>query len=94
MLSLFKIAPKPRVKKVLKPPKSRTKFDNRRYKLHQMVKNLCVLKSKERTIIVSHDFQISNKYIIELQTKFQYNIQTEIFDINNIEIIEPIIVKS
>ncbi len=89
MKTLFDIAPIPKLKKALKPRKKVTAFNNRRYKLHQKVKDLCDLRVKERTIIVGKAIPIIYKYIIELQTKFQYNIQPEIFIVDDIEVIEP-----
>lgn len=89
MSILFYIPPIPKVKRILKPRKKVTPFNNRRYKLHQKVKGLCDLRVKERTIIIGNSIPIIDKYIIELQTKFQYNIQSEIFDANDIEVKEP-----
>jgi hypothetical protein len=75
---LFEIPPIPKAKKFLKPKKKATPSQNRRYKLHQKVKDLCCLKSKQRTIIINYNETIDNSYIKELQDKFKYNIQTEI----------------
>lgn len=94
MKKLFEIPPIEKIKQQAFKSCKRSSFDNRRYKLHQKVKNICQLKSKQRTIIIHYDYVILNKYIIELQTKFQYNIQSEMFDIKNIEVKEPIIVKN
>ena len=94
MKTLFKIPPISKPIKVLKPRKKVTPFNNRRYKLHQKVKDLCDLRVKERTIIVGKAIPIINKYIIELQIKFQYNIQPEIFIVDDIEVIEPELVTS
>lgn len=94
MRKIFDIPPIARTDHISKPRKKRSSFDNRRYKLHQKVKDLCNLDAKERTITVHLDCKISNKYIIELQSKFHYNIQFEMFDIKNIEVKEPIIVKN
>jgi hypothetical protein len=94
MEKLFEIPPIEMIKQQALKPFKRSSFDNRRYKLHQKVKNICQLKSKQRTIIIHYDYVILDKYIIELQNKFQYNIQSEMFDIKNIEVKEPIIVKN
>lgn len=94
MLRIFNIKPIARSEPVAKARKKRSSFDNRRYKLHQKVKDICVLKAKQRTIIMHYDAEISNKFIVELQTKFHYNIQSEMFDTNEIEVIEPIILNN
>ncbi|MCV9934519.1 hypothetical protein OIU80_19740 [Flavobacterium sp. LS1R47] len=94
MKKLFEIPPIEMIKQQALNPYKRSSSTNRRYKLHQKVKNICQLNSKQRTIIIHYDYVILNKYIIELQDKFQYNIQAEMFDINNIEVKEPIIVKN
>ncbi|QZK99918.1 hypothetical protein K5L04_09435 [Flavobacterium psychrophilum] len=52
------------------------------------------MRVKERTIIIGNSIPIIDKYIIELQTKFQYNIQSEIFDANDIEVKEPKIITN
>lgn len=51
------------------------KENNRRYKLHQKVKNEVDLKSKQRLIEVPLGFETNNKYLIELRDRFQYNFQ-------------------
>ena len=51
------------------------KEHNRRYKLHQKVKNEVDLKSKQRLIEVPLGFVTSNKYLIELRDRFHYNFQ-------------------
>ena len=89
MEKFFDIKPIARSEPVSVTRKKRSSFDNRRYKLHQKVKDICELKSKQRTIIVHYTTEISNEFIIELQTKFHYNIQSEMFDTNKIEVIEP-----
>ncbi|QSW90732.1 hypothetical protein J0383_07950 [Flavobacterium endoglycinae] len=94
MLKIFDIKPIARSEPVSKSRKKRSSFDNRRYKLHQKVKDICELKSKQRTIIVHYAAEISNRYIIELQTKFHYNIQSEMFNTKEIEVIEPIIINN
>ncbi len=92
-MQIFNIKPLARTEPVLKTRKKRSSFDNRRYRLHQKVKDICELKAKQRTIIVHFASEITNKFIIELQTKFHYNIQSEMFDPNEIEVKEPIILN-
>jgi hypothetical protein len=94
MEKIFNIQPLARSEPVSKARKKRSPFDSRRYKLHQKVKDICELKSKQRTIIVHYAAEISNRYIIELQTKFHYNIQSEMFDTHEIEVIEPTILNN
>jgi hypothetical protein len=94
MEKLSDIEPLTRLKPILKGCKKRSPFDNRRYKLHQKVKNICELKPKQRTIFVHYAAEISNKFIVELQTKFQYNIQSEMFDTKEIEVIETTTVNT
>ncbi|MEO6176805.1 MAG: hypothetical protein ABIP27_16760 [Flavobacterium circumlabens] len=94
MQRIFDIKPIARSEPVSKTRKKRSTSDNRRYKLHQKVKDICVLQSKQRTIIVHYAAEISNKFIIELQTKFHYNIQSEMFDTNEIQVIDPTILNN
>lgn len=94
MQKMFDIKPIARSESISKARKKRSSFDNRRYRLHQKVKNICVLKAKQRTIIVHYASEISNKFIVELQTKFHYNIQSEMFDTREIEVIEPTILNN
>lgn len=94
MQKMFEITPLARSEPLSKSRKKRSPFDNRRYKLHQKVKDICELKSKHRTIIMHYATEISNKFIIELQTKFHYNIQSEMFDTKEIEVIKPTIVNN
>lgn len=94
MEKFFDIKPIARSEPVPVTRKKRSSFDNRRYKLHQKVKDICELQSKQRTIIVHYAAEISNKFIIELQTKFHYNIQSEMFDTNKIEVKEPTILNN
>jgi hypothetical protein len=94
MQKMFDIKPIARSKPVSSSRKKRSSFDNRRYKLHQKVKEICELRSKQRTIIVHYAAEISNKFIIELQTKFHYNIQSEMFETTQIEVIESTIINN
>lgn len=94
MQKMFDVEPLARSEPVRKARKKRSSFDNRRYKLHQKVKSICELKSKQRTIVVHYAADVSNKFIIELQTKFHYNIQSEMFDTKEIEVIEPTILNN
>ena len=55
--------------------KRRSTKNNRRYKLHQKIKNDVCLKSRQRTILIYSDDIITNKYVLELLQKFKYNIQ-------------------
>ena len=91
-LKLFEIDPiKIQKKEIVKERKKVTPFNNRRYKLHQKIKNICNLYSRKRLIKIPDGYVTSNKYITELISKFHYNVQYHIPipNINEIEVNEP-----
>ena len=65
------------------------KEHRRRYRLHQKVKNKCLLDSHKRTISVPHGYKVNDKYMRELIDKFPYNSQQEIIPAETIEVINP-----
>lgn len=56
-----------------------TSRENRRYRLHQKIKNIVKYSSKSKEIFVFQDDEqlFKNKYILELRDKFYYNVQLE-----------------
>jgi hypothetical protein len=50
----------------------------RKYRLHQKIKKMYRYEYSTKTIFVPYDEDLSNKYIIELQKKYNYQIQLEI----------------
>jgi hypothetical protein len=50
----------------------------RKYRLHQKIKKLYRYQSSTKTIFVPYNEDLRNKDIIELQTKYNYQIQLEI----------------
>ena len=96
-LKLFEVAPIVVFKKrVLNGRQKVTPTNNRRYKLHQKIKNICSLYSRQRLIEMPDGYVPIDKYILELINQFNYNLQFHIPipNINNIEVIEPEIVTS
>ena len=72
------------------------KEHQRRYKLHYKIKNIVNLMSRKRMISVPEGYEVKNKYILELISRFRYNLQFHIPipDPNNIVVNEPEIVTS
>jgi len=66
--------------------KKRTPEQNRRYKLHQKIKQSFELYAKKRLVVIPHDYDLKNKFVIELRDKFRYNIQYSIISPNDIEV--------
>lgn len=57
----------------------RTSKENRRYRLHQKLRKAGVrFNSNIHTVYVPYDDDLQNKDIIELQKKYNYQIQLEI----------------
>ena len=56
----------------------RTAKQNRRYRLHQRIKNLYRYSAINKTIYVPFDKEVSEEPVIELKTKFNYSVQVEI----------------
>ncbi len=52
--------------------------NRRRYKLHQLIKGLYAYKPKQRTVYVTNENCIENRFLLELKEKFNYQIQFEI----------------
>jgi hypothetical protein len=50
----------------------------RKYRLHQKIKELYRYQSSTKTIFVPYDENLQNKYILELQRNYNYQIQLEI----------------
>ncbi|SNA83219.1 conserved hypothetical protein [Flavobacterium psychrophilum] len=50
----------------------------RRYKLHQNIKQLFRYSATHKTVYVPHGSHVDNRYIKELQEKFNYQIQFQI----------------
>lgn len=50
----------------------------RKYRLHQKIKELYRYQSSTKTIFVPYDEDLQNKYILELQKNYNYQIQLEI----------------
>ena len=96
-LKLFKIDPiKIEKKKIVRERKKVTPFNNRRYKLHHKIKDICNLYSRKRLIKIPDGYVTNNKYITELISKFHYNVQyyIPIPNVNEIEVIEPEIITN
>jgi hypothetical protein len=72
--------------KAFKPKKKRTPDQNRRYKLHQKIKIQFELYAKKKLIVIPYDYNLRNKFVIELRDKFRYNIQYSIVSPNNLEV--------
>lgn len=70
----------------LKPKKKRTPDQNRRYKLHQKIKNLFELYAKKKLIVIPYDYDLRDEFVIELRDKFRYNIQYSMISPNDIEV--------
>jgi hypothetical protein len=51
---------------------------NRKYKLHQRIKELYRFEPNCKTIFVPFDDDLKNKYVLELQNNYNYQIQLEI----------------
>ncbi|MDN3672645.1 hypothetical protein QWY99_06200 [Flavobacterium branchiarum] len=67
----------------------RTPEQNRRYKLHQKIKERFEYYAKKRTVIIPHDYNLECEFLKELRDKFRYNIQYSIISPNTIEVINP-----
>lgn len=52
--------------------------NNRRYRLHQLIKAQFRYSAKKKTVYVPFDFNEVNQHVEELKNKFHYNIQFEI----------------
>lgn len=50
----------------------------RKYRLHQKIKGLYRCQSSIKTIFVPCDDDLQNKYVLELQRNYNYQIQLEI----------------
>ena len=50
----------------------------RKYRLHQKIKKLYRYQSGTKTVFVPFDDDLQNKYILELQRDYNYQIQLEI----------------
>jgi hypothetical protein len=72
------------------------KEHRRRYRLHSKVRLIVNVLPRNRTISVPYGYETSNKYILELINRFQYNLQFHIPipDTNSIEVTEPEIVTN
>lgn len=67
----------------------RTSEQNRRYKLHQKIKQRFEYYGKKRTVIVPHNYNADCKFLAELRDKFRYNIQYSIITTETIEVTNP-----
>lgn len=72
--------------------KKRTPEQNRRYKLHQKIKKRFEYYAKKKTVIVPHDYDSQDEFLIELRDKFRYNIQYSIIQPKEIEVNNPQII--
>lgn len=61
------------------------KLHQRRYRLHQKVKSLVTLQSRQRTMHVPISYQCTNKYMLEIINRFKYNLQFQIPQTNDIQ---------
>lgn len=50
----------------------------RKYRLHQKIKKMYRYQSSTKTIFVPYTDDLQNKYILELQRNYDYQIQLEI----------------
>jgi hypothetical protein len=50
----------------------------RKYRLHQKIKKMYRYQYNTKTIFVPYDEDLQNKYILELQRNYDYQIQLEI----------------
>lgn len=57
----------------------RTKETNRRYRLHQRIKDEFRYNAKNRTIFVQFDIDELPPACTELKNRFNYSVQTEIY---------------
>lgn len=69
--------------------RKRTPEQNRRYKLHQKIKQQFEYYGKKKTVIIPHDYDLQNEFLIELRDKFRYNIQYSIVSPKTIEVNNP-----
>lgn len=72
--------------------RKRTPEQNRRYKLHQKIKQRFEYYAKKKTVIIPFDYDLQDEFIIELRDKFRYNIQYSIISNKTIEVNNPQIV--
>ncbi len=50
----------------------------RKYRLHQKIKGLFRYQSSTKTIFVPYNDDLQNKFLLELQNNYNYQIQLEI----------------
>lgn len=76
-----------------KKTKKYSKRLNRRYRLHQKIKNLVHYDAKGHVIYVfqNDEYLFKNKYILELRDKFYYQIQLQAVEIKILEFIKTAI---
>lgn len=74
--------------------KKRTAAENRRYKLHQKIKQLFEYYGKKKLIIIPYDYDLKDEFVIELRDRFRYNIQYSILSTNDIEVKNPLIINT
>ncbi len=74
--------------------KKRSSNDNRRYKLHQKIKQLFEFYSRKKLIIITFDYDLKDKFVIELRDRFKYQIQYSIISPNEINVNEYQIISN
>lgn len=61
-------------------------LDNRRYKLHQQIKDRFEYYARRRLVIIPYDYNLNDPFLAELRDRFRYNIQYSIISLNEIEV--------
>jgi hypothetical protein len=64
--------------------KKPTPTDNRRYKLHQKIKEKYTYSAKSKTVFIPFDYSVANDpFLVELRDHHRYNIQYSIINPKN-----------
>jgi hypothetical protein len=74
------------------PKKKRSASQNRRYRLHQKIKMRFEYYAKQKLVVIPHDCDLKDPFVIELRDRYRYSIQYSILSPKEIEVKEETII--